>query len=267
MPIEHRRDGDVAVLVLDHPPVNALGLELRRGLHHAFTSLRADATVSAVVILGGGKGFCAGGDRTEFGKPDATARPTLSRDVLHAIEHCGKPVVAALHGFAVGGGLELALACDLRVAVADTRIGLPEVGLGRFPLSGSQRLPRLVGIERAAEWMLGARMMEASHRDAARLFDRIVDGREALLPCALEVARAAIAVPPLAVRHRPFPDIDPSRALREIELRYPAAQCSPAQRALLAALRAAVDSRDFQCGLDRAQALFDELVSDRAIGQ
>lgn len=264
MPIEQRRDGDVAVMVLDHPPVNALGFELRRGLHDAFTSLRADSTVKAAVVLGSGKGFCAGGDRTEFGKPEATARPTLSRDVLHAIEHCGKPVVAALHGFAVGGGLELALACDLRVVVADTRIGLPEVGLGRFPLSGSQRLPRVVGIERAAEWMLDARTMDASDPDAAALFDRIVDRREALLPAALEVARSSIATLPLPVRHRPFPDADPSRALRSIGERYPAAQCSPAQRALLAALRAAVEAPDFDSGLDRAQGLFDELGSDRA---
>ena len=266
MAIEHRREGPVAVLTLALPPVNALGLSLRRALHSAFSTLRRD-DARAAVIVGGGNGFSAGGDRTEFGKPAATARPTLSRDVLDAIEHCGKPVVAALHGFAIGGGLELALACGVRVAVADTRIGLPEVGLGRFPLSGSQRLPRLLGIARAAEWMLRAETMAAGHPDATPLFDRVVDGREALLPVALELARSALVTAPLPVRNRPFPDSDPSLALRAVERRYPEEQRTAAQQALLAALRAAVEAREFQSGLDRAQALFDELVSGRPAGR
>src|SRR5512144_1435693 len=112
MVVEHHRDGAIAVLTLAHAPVNALNLALRRALYDFFTTVRSDASVAAIVVQGAGKGFCAGGDRTEFGTPDANARPTLSRDVLDVIERCGKPVVAALHGFAVGGGFELALACS-----------------------------------------------------------------------------------------------------------------------------------------------------------
>lgn len=261
MSIAHRREGDVAVLALANPPVNALGLELRRGLHAAFTRLRTDSAVRAIVILGSGKGFCAGGDRTEFGTPAAAERPALSRDVLQAIEGCGKPVVAAIHGFAVGGGLELALACGLRVAVAGAKVGLPEVGIGRFPLSASQRLPRLVGVARAAEWMLQAETLSVGQPETAPLFDRWVDRAEDLLPTALDMARAAEMTPPTPVRDRPFPDPDPRAALTGIAARYPVEQRSPAQQALLAALRGAVEAPDFQAGLERAQVLFDELVN------
>jgi 3-hydroxyacyl-CoA dehydrogenase len=240
--------------------VNALCLELRRELQSFFLEVSRDDAARAIVLCGGGRGFSAGGDRTEFGTPAATTRPTLSRDVLHAIEHCGRPVVAALHGFAIGGGLELALACDLRVVVAGTRVGFPEVGIGRFPLSGSQRLPRILGVGRAAAWMLRGETTDAGHPEFATLFDRVVDDQASLLPVALERARAAIGLPPVPIRRRPFPDPDPVAALEDVERANPAAGRSPAQQALLDAVRAAVDSPDFQSGLDRAQQLFDELV-------
>ena len=260
MTLDVTQSDGVARLALRHPPVNALRLELRRALVETLERVDADASVEAVVLHGAGKGFCAGGDRTEFGTPAAGARPTLSRDVLTRIEACRKPVVAAIHGFAMGGGLELALACHARVAVASARAGLPEVGIGRFPLSGSQRLPRLLGVERAAEWMLRAETMAAAHPDAAPLFDRIVEQEDELLPAALELARSATHVPPQLLRHRAFPEADPLAALRRVEDRYTGRELSPAQRALLAALRAAVEATDFQAGLDRAQVLFDELV-------
>jgi enoyl-CoA hydratase len=260
MPLEHRRVGPVAVVTFAHPPVNALGLELRRELQSFFLQVSRDEAVRAIVLAGSGRGFSAGGDRTEFGTPAATTRPTLSRDVLHAIEHCGRPVVAALHGFAIGGGFELALACDLRVVVADTRVGFPEVGIGRFPLSGSQRLPRILGVGRAAAWMLQAEVLDAAHPGAAPLLDRLVDSHEALLPAALELADSAVTAPPVPVRRRPFPDVDPIAALDSVERRYPGTERTPAQRALLAAMRAAVTASDFDAGLERAQELFDELV-------
>jgi enoyl-CoA hydratase len=260
MLVQHRTEGETALITLAHPPVNALSLGVRQGLVDALAQLRADASLTSGVIVGSGKGFCAGGDRTEFGTPDATARPTLSRDVLHAVEACGKPVVAALHGFAMGGGLELALACGLRVVVRGTRVGFPEVGIGRFPLSGSQRLPRVLGISRAADWMLRAETMPAELPEAAPLFDLVVDRFEALLPAAVELARSATKSPPAPIRQRPFPDRDPRTALQEVLLRYPHENCSPAQQAVLSALRAAVESEDFQSGLDRAQVFFDGLV-------
>lgn len=260
MTLDVTQSDGVACLALRHPPVNALPLELRRALVETVERIDADPSISAVVLQGAGKGFCAGGDRTEFGTPAATTRPTLSRDVLSRIEACRKPVVAAIHGFAMGGGLELALACHVRVAVASARVGLPEVGIGRFPLSGSQRLPRLLGVERAAEWMLRAETMAASHPDAAPLFDRIVEREDDLLPAALDAAKQALQAPPLLLRHRPFPDADPQAALHAVEARLATRELGPAHRALLAALHAAVESPDFQAGLDRAQVLFDELV-------
>jgi len=261
MSLEYRRDGNVALLTFNHPPVNAFGLPLRTALVQAFTQIANDASVEAVVVHGAGKGFSAGGDKSEFGKPEASARPTLSRDVLAAVEGSGKPVVAAVHEFAVGGGLEFVLACSVRIAVADARVGLPEVGIGRFPLSGSQRLPRLIGIERAAQWMLGAQTMAANHPDAGGVFDRLIDDEASLLPIAIEEARRAAIAPPVLIRHRQFPDADPQASLQAaIRSHASASPLSPAQQALLAALQAAVDSESFQAGLDRAQILFDELV-------
>lgn len=259
MPLEYRRDGTVALLTLRHPPVNAFGLPLRTALVQAFAHIANDGSVEAVVVHGAGKGFSAGGDKSEFGKPEASSRPTLSRDVLAAVEGCGKPVVAAVHGFAVGGGLEFVLACGVRIAVADARVGLPEVGIGRFPLSGSQRLPRLIGMERAAQWMLDAQTMTADHPDASGVFDRLIEEETSLLPIAIEAARRAAASPSAPIRHRPFPDADPRAALRAVIGRRAPAH-SAAQHALIAALQAAVDAPDFQTGLDRAQVLFDELV-------
>lgn len=261
MSLEYRRDGNVVLLTFNHPPVNAFGLPLRTALVQAFTQIVNDRTVAAVVVHGAGKGFSAGGDKSEFGKPEATRRPTLSRDVLAAVEGCGKPVIAAVHGFAVGGGLEFVLACGTRIAVADARVGLPEVGIGRFPLSGSQRLPRLIGIERAAQWMLGAQTMAADHPDATGVFDRLVEDESTLLPVAVEAAQQAAMKPPVPIRQRPFPDANPRTALQVAINRYSSGQpLSAAQQSLLAALQAAVDSADFQAGLDRAQVLFDELV-------
>lgn len=262
MGVGYRREGDVALLELAHPPVNAFNLDTRRALVDAFTRLRTEPEIAAIVILGSGRGFSAGGDRREFGRPEASLRPTLSRDVLTAIATCDKPVVAAMHGFAVGGGLEFALACHARVAVATTQIGLPEVGLGRFPLSGSQRLPRLVGLECAAEWMMTGRMSVASDLQVAPIFDLLVADTEELMPAALECARTACRVAPALVDDRPFLENDPVAVVEVIEARYPAEQRSAAQHALLRALRAGVLATNFTTGLQQAQRLFDELVAE-----
>ncbi len=263
MLLEHRREGTVAVVAMTHPPVNALSHALREALCATFLAFKCDASVDAVVLCGSGGGFCAGADRTEFGTPDASRRPTLSRDVLGAIETCGKPVVAALRGFAVGGGLELALACDARVAVAGTRIGLPEVKIGVFPLSGTQRLPRLLGMGKAAELMLEGGLHTAESDETSRAFDRIVTSQEDLLPVALRVARTAVASRPLRVRDRPFPDRDPRAELQRVLQRYPQASRTAPQVALVAAFTAAIEAPDFQSGLDRAQDLFDALGGNR----
>lgn len=263
MPCGFRLEHGIAVLTLRHPPVNALSLALRRALVECFARIRADAAIAAAVLHGAGRGFCAGGDRSEFGTPAAVTRPTLSLDVLSTLESCGKPVVAALHGFAVGGGLELALACSARVAAADTQVGLPEVGIGLMPLSATQRLPRILGIEAAANMMLGAEVVPAGSLADTALFDAVVEDAGDLPARAAALARSLAAAPARPVRERPWPDPDPARALRAVLQRYPVDACTPAQRAVLQALRAAVEAPDFQSGLDRAQQIFDEHGGNR----
>jgi len=126
-PIALETDGDVAVIVIDNPPINAGSLAVRRGLVAAIEEAAASASVSALVLVGAGKTFIAGADIKEFGAP--IEKPSLP-DVIAAVERCPKPVVAAIHGAALGGGFELALACDARIATRDAMVGLPEVTLG-----------------------------------------------------------------------------------------------------------------------------------------
>lgn len=131
--ITTRKDGDVLVVVSDNPPVNALGAAVRQGLAAAIAEAESDPSVKAVVIIGAGRTFFAGADITEFGKP--MQEPGLPQ-VVDIIEASAKPVVAAIHGTALGGGLEVALACHYRVAVPSAKLGLPEVKLGILPGAG-----------------------------------------------------------------------------------------------------------------------------------
>jgi 3-hydroxyacyl-CoA dehydrogenase len=139
--------GDVAVLTLENPPVNSLGLELRRGIVEALERAEDTPSVRAVVIIGSGKGFSGGADIREFGTPKALAAPHLL-SVLRTAEDCAKPVVAAIGGICMGGGFELALACHYRVAAADAQLGLPEVKLGLLP--GRRRHPAPAARDRGA---------------------------------------------------------------------------------------------------------------------
>lgn len=180
-------DDGVAVITLDHPPVNALALALRRRLADAMHAALHDSAVRALVITGAGRGFSGGGDITEFDLPALHQEPVPGS--LHAlIEASPKPVVAALHGTALGGGLELALACHARIAQAQTLVGLPEVHLGLVPgAGGTQRLPRLVGLELALNLIVQGRTQPASSLRDSGLFDELTD--TAPLPVALALAR------------------------------------------------------------------------------
>ena len=145
--VQVERHADVALIKVDNPPVNALGLAVRAGLLRAFREAEADAAVRAVVLVCAGRTFMAGADIKEFGKPPQA--PSLP-EVVEAIEASAKPSVAVIHGTALGGGLEVALACHYRIARADAQVGLPEVKIGLLPgAGGTQRLPRLAGVERA----------------------------------------------------------------------------------------------------------------------
>lgn len=163
--------GNVLVVTLDHPPVNALSVGVRRGLVDAIDAAQADAAVAAVLIVGAGRNFIAGADIREFGKPPL---PPLLPAVCNHVEACTKPVVAAIHGAALGGGLEIALAAHYRLAVRGAKLGLPEVQLGLLPgAGGTQRTPRLIGAAAALDLMLSGRHVKAEEALSLGLVDRI----------------------------------------------------------------------------------------------
>lgn len=187
----YRVEDGVAVVQLENPPVNALSLPLRLRLARALEAAQDDAAVNAIVLTGAGRGFCGGGDLNEFDGLAVWHEPTPPALCLR-IERSAKPVVAALHGLALGGGLELALACHGRVAQTGTQIGLPEVKLGLVPgAGGTQRLPRLVGLERALDLIVTGRSVTAQAWADSGLFDRVCEGEP--LPDALALARQLAA--------------------------------------------------------------------------
>jgi len=166
--------GRVAVITVDNPPVNALSQHVRQGLRDGITQAQGDHAVQAIVIVCAGRTFIAGADITEFGKPPA--EPGL-HGVLDMIEGSSKPVIAAIHGTALGGGLEVTLACHYRVGVKDARFGLPEVKLGLLPgAGGTQRLPRVVGAEKALQMIVSGDPIRADEALKVGLIDEIVDG-------------------------------------------------------------------------------------------
>ena len=174
----------VAVIRIDNPPVNALGLAVREGLLKAFAEANADAAVEAIVLTGTGKAFSAGADITEFAK--GRLAPFLP-DVILEIERSGKPVVAAINGLALGGGLEVLLGCHWRVADRKVRqLGLPEVKIGLLPgAGGTQRLPRIIGVPAAAEMIVSGAPITAEKAASLGLVDRLADG---------DVVAAAVAL-------------------------------------------------------------------------
>ncbi len=186
--IEHQND--VAIVTIDNPPVNAVSQEVRQGLMDAVKSADENSAVNAVVLLCAGRTFVAGADIKEFGKPPV--EPHLP-DVMHAIENAQKPWVAAIHGTALGGGLELTMACRARVALKDARMGMPEVNLGLIPGSGGTvRLPRLVAPELALTMIAGGKPITASKAKAAGLIDELVedDLRSAAITYASKISTA-----------------------------------------------------------------------------
>ena len=181
--------GEVGVIMINNPPVNALGLAVRASLAVAFDRLMRDDATGAVVIGCGGQTFSAGGDITEFGRQNQA--PKLP-DILAQIDNAKKPVIAALHGNALGGGLELALACSYRVAERNTRLGLPEVKLGLIPgAGGTVRLPRLIGPRKALALILSGNPVSADQALADGLIDAIVEGD--LIARAISFARDRLA--------------------------------------------------------------------------
>jgi 3-hydroxyacyl-CoA dehydrogenase len=194
-----QKDGDVAVIIVNNPPVNALSWHVRQGLKDNFEAALADDAVKAIVLRCDGGTFIAGADISEFGK--APRGPDFNA-VLNMIEAASKPVVAAIHGTALGGGLETALVCHYRVAVPSAKLGVPEVKLGLLPgAGGTQRLPRVVGVEAAATMTsLGDPVPAAKAKDMG-LVDELA-GEDSLAADAIAFARAKIADGPRPTRER-----------------------------------------------------------------
>ena len=193
-PISTQKHGDVLIVLSNNPPVNALSTAVRQGLVDSIAQADADDSVKAVVIACEGQTFFAGADITEFGKPPQ--QPWLPM-VVDTIENCSKPVVAAIHGTALGGGLEVALACHYRVADRNAKLGTPEVKLGLLPgAGGTQRLPRVAGVRKALEMCATGNPIGAKEAFDCGLVDRMIEGD--LIPHAVGYAEEVRDVRPLA---------------------------------------------------------------------
>lgn len=256
-----QRDGAVAIIVVDNPPVNALKHEVRAGMLENFTKAAEDKSVEAIVLTGAGRTFMAGADITEFGKP---MKPPGLAEVIAAIEKIRKPTIAAVHGTPLGGGLEVTLGCHFRVAAPGTRLGLPEIKLGIIPgAGGTQLLPRLVGVEKGLAMILSGDPIPAKEALAIGLVDEIVEGD--LVKGAVAFAKKVLA------EKRPFKhvrDLDdkiaPFRASPD-KFNEAAANVSKKSRGLdaplaaIEAVRAAV-TMPVDDGLKRERELFAKLV-------
>ncbi len=250
----------MAVITLDNPPVNGLGHEVRSELVAGIDRAQADPAASALVIIGSGKIFSGGADIREFNTPKSTAEPTL-RTVIRVVEACDKPVIAAIGGTCMGGGLELALGCHFRVASPGAQIALPEVKLGILPgAGGTQRLPRVIGVEAALNMIVSGASVASEKLQGTALFDAIVDGD--LLEGALAFAQRAAA------------EKMPLKRVRDIKIKMPDADAFfqfarnsvgalaknfPAPLKCVDAVAAAV-SMPFDAGLRYERELFIELV-------
>ncbi|MBL8690954.1 MAG: enoyl-CoA hydratase/isomerase family protein [Rhodospirillaceae bacterium] len=249
------RKGAVAVIRLDNPPVNALGHGLRLGIASALKAAEEDAGVKAVVLVGNGRCFSAGADITEFGKP--LQSPNLA-DLIMAIEASPKPVVAAIHGTTLGGGLELALSCHARVAAKDAKLGLPEIKLGILPgAGGTQRVPRLIGAEKALKMITSGDMMPAEEAKASGLVNEVAGD---LVDAAAKLAEALADSGDLPrVRDMSVPgDRDTfDKAAAALTGR---GRVLPAAKACVDAIKAAIEM-PFDKGLAYEYELFKQLVS------
>jgi 3-hydroxyacyl-CoA dehydrogenase len=195
--VQTSRDGDVGVITLNNPPVNALGPDLIAGIRTAFESLLADNSVRAIVLTGAGKAFCGGADIRQFARLRGSnlSAADIFNPLLNALEDSAKPVIAAIHGVCLGGGLEMAMACHYRLATATAQLGQPEVKLGLIPgAGGTQRLPRLAGIAKAAEMIATGASVSSVDARKCGIVDRVIEDN--LLAESIKFARNARGTPP-----------------------------------------------------------------------
>jgi 3-hydroxyacyl-CoA dehydrogenase len=197
MSAEYLVNGSVAIVTLNNPPVNGLGLETRIAAVNALRQAELDDAVKAIIITGAGKAFSGGADIREFNSPKALTEPTL-HTLISVVENATKPVVAALHTVCMGGGLELALGCNYRVALPGAQIALPEVKLGLLPgAGGTQRLPRVLGLEMALNMIVSGTPVLSEKLAGTALFDQVFPAGTDLLTAAVEFANKIADVRPL----------------------------------------------------------------------
>ena len=260
MSARYEQIGRVAVVTLDNPPVNGLAHDTRSAIVEGVDRANTDETCDAIVLTGAGKTFSGGADIREFNTPKASAEPAL-RSVIRALEDSVKPVVAAINGVCMGGGLELAMGCHYRIANGAATIALPEVKLGLLPgAGGTQRLPRAIGVEAALNMIVTGASAQAGTLRGTGLWDEVVDD---------DVVAAAVAFAGRVVTEK-----RPRKRLRDDKLEYPnaeayfqfarnsvaaAAKHFPAPRKCVDAVAAAV-SMPFEEGSRRERELFSELL-------
>jgi 3-hydroxyacyl-CoA dehydrogenase len=265
--VRYEVEDGIGVITVDNPPVNALSPGVPEGIIAAVEKAEADPNVKAMVLMGAGRSFIAGADIRQFGKP----RPTPARRTYDVLDQGTKPIVAAIHGFALGGGLENALACHYRIAVPSAKVGLPEVLIGILPGGGgTQRLPRLIGPKAAMELIVSGRHVPAPEAKQLGIIDELVEGKD--------LRKEAVAFAKGIAERRPLPRVrDMTAKLEQAKadpgmfetMRKSIARKARNQKApyhCIAAVEAAV-SQPFDEGVQTERRLFTELEnSDEARG-
>ncbi len=265
MTAHYQSQGDIAVITLNNPPVNGLGLSTRQGIVEGMAKANADASIKAIVITGAGKAFSGGADIKEFGKPVAFQEPNLN-SVIGVLEKSPKPVVAAIHTVVMGGGLELALGCHYRVAAPGTSVALPEVKLGLLPgAGGTQRLPRVLGVEPALNMIVSGEPVKSemlAMLPGQKLFDKMAMAAESVVEEAVAFAREKADVRPLPL-------------VRELKCKHPQGDAYfqfarnmvkgmsknfPAPAKCVDAVEAATKKKQFDEGLAVERELFIHLM-------
>ena len=263
-PVTLSKSGTIAIVEINNPPVNALGQAVREGLLDAVRQAEADPEVTAVVIIGAGRTFPAGADIKEFGPP--MREPHLP-EVIDRIESSIKPVVAALHGTALGGGFEIALGSHYRIALSDARVGLPEVHLGLIPgAGGTQRLPRLCGAEMALDIMFKGTPISAKVAHAAGLIDHLVEAD--LLGAAIAYAGELTQVRRTCEETRGLADVAAFRAALEAaeQTAYTRMRGQMAPLQIIACVKAALEQPFAEGRLYERNCFFECLASKQSKG-
>src|SRR5215472_3549063 len=259
--VRFEKDGDVGIIIVDNPPVNAQSPGVPQGIVDALDKGNADAAVKVMVLIGAGRSFIAGADIRQFGKGNAAPPPTRRHyDVMDQSE---KPVVAAIHGYALGGGLETALACHYRVAVPSAKVGLPEVLIGILPgAGGTQRLPRLIGPKAALEMITSGRHVPAEEAHKLGVIDEVVpEGK--LKEAAIAFARRIAGKTPLPVIRNSDGKLAEGTPELFDGMRKSIARRARNQRAPYACIEAveAACALPFDEGCRKERQLFDEQVN------